>query len=143
MLTIELVPRTVWYSNLRSELSKEQWDFLRRACYRKAEYVCEICGGEGPKWPVECHEIWEFDDSQRTQTLKGLIALCPDCHSVKHIGLAGMLGKGQATRAHLARVNGWSAKQAQDCVRKAFALWEERSQHDWTLDISWIEQHLP
>lgn len=143
MLTIELVPSTVWYSNLRSELPKEQWDCLRKACYRKAGYVCEICGGKGPKWPVECHEIWDFNDERRTQTLTGLVALCPDCHSVKHIGLAGKRGRGREARDHLVKVNGWSREQANSYIRKSFEVWEERSRHEWTLDISWISQHLP
>ena len=57
-LTIELVPKTAWYKNVRSEVSKDRWDELRKECYRNANYKCEVCGGTGPKWPVECHEIW-------------------------------------------------------------------------------------
>lgn len=143
MLTIELVPSSVWYVNLRSELSKAEWDHVRKACYKKAGYECEICGGKGPKWPVECHEIWEFNDEEKTQTLKGVIALCPDCHKVKHIGLAGKRGEGVKAQEHLAKVNGWSVKDARKYIRLAFEVWEERSHHDWALDISWIQQHLP
>ena len=87
-LTIELVPQSSWGNNLRSEanLSKEQWDRLRKESYKKANYKCEICGDKGPKWPVECHEIWNYDDQTHTQTLKGLISLCPTCHKAKHLG---------------------------------------------------------
>ncbi len=142
MLEIELVPSTVWYSNLRSELTKAQWDHLRKNCYQQAGHVCEVCGGKGPKWPVECHEIWEFCDQHKTQTLQGLIALCPSCHEVKHMGLAGKRGRGNIARAHLAKVNGWTSAQSQDHIRKAFQVWEKRSRHDWELDISWVESHL-
>jgi len=142
MLTIELVPSTVWYSNLRSELTKEQWDNLRKECYRKASYRCEVCGGRGPKWPVECHEIWKFDDENRTQTLTGLVALCPDCHQVKHIGLAGKRGRYEEARNHLEKVNGWTRKQAEDYIRQSFKTWEKRSQHEWSLDISWVFRFL-
>ena len=143
MLTIELVPSTVWYKNLRSELTSAQWDYIRKECYRKAGYVCEVCGGVGPKWPVECHEIWEFDDAHLTQTLRGLIALCPSCHEVKHIGLAGKRGRGSIAQNHLAKVNGWTTNQAQEYIRKAFQIWKKRSQKEWALDISWIQDQLP
>ena len=57
-LTIELVPQTAWYSNVRSNVTKSEWDVLRKACYKAAGYKCEVCSGKGPKHPVECHEMW-------------------------------------------------------------------------------------
>ena len=74
-LTVELVPRGQWGANLRSELPKKDWDRLRREQYKKAGYVCEICGGKGSRHPVECHEIWHYDEDTNTQRLDGLIAL--------------------------------------------------------------------
>lgn len=142
MLTIELVPSTCWYSNLRSELTRAQWDKLRRASYKKAGHLCEICGGKGPKWPVECHEIWDFNDAGKIQTLRGLISLCPRCHEVKHIGLAGKRGRSREASSQLAKVNNWSKAQAQDYINESFEIWSERSNHEWTLDISWVEEHL-
>jgi 5-methylcytosine-specific restriction endonuclease McrA len=142
MLTIELVPSTCWYSNLRSELTRAQWDKLRRASYKKANNRCEVCGGHGPKWPVECHEIWDFNDAEKIQTLRGLISLCPRCHEVKHIGLAGKRGRSQEAKSQLAKVNNWSKVQAQDYINESFEVWSERSNHEWTLDISWVEEHL-
>ena len=35
-LTIELVPRTAWFSNVRSMVSREDWDVLRKECYAQA-----------------------------------------------------------------------------------------------------------
>ena len=46
-LTVELIPSTCWFSNLRSELSKEEWDRLRRATYERASQRCEVCGQRG------------------------------------------------------------------------------------------------
>lgn len=138
MLTIELVPKTCWYSNLRSELPKKDWDFLRKLCYKKANNVCEICGGSGSKWPVECHEIWEYEDNTKTQILKGLIALCPSCHEVKHIGLAQIKGNYNRCLTHLSKVNDWDLNTAENYVKESFSLWKERSRHKWVLDISWL-----
>lgn len=138
-LTIELVPKGQWGANLRSELPKSEWDRLRKATYRKAGYVCEICGGKGPKWPVECHEIWHYDEDTKTQHLVGLIALCPSCHEVKHMGRTMAVGKGEKGMSHLMKVNGWSREDAQHYVEVVFETWSRRSRENWTLDLSWLE----
>src|SRR6266542_2374238 len=64
--------------------------------------------GRGPEHPVECHEVWRYDDRTHVQMLVRMIALCPACHQVKHLGFANVKGKGTQARAHLARVNGWT-----------------------------------
>ncbi|AKJ73572.1 hypothetical protein SP39_1 [Salmonella phage 39] len=92
-----MVPKTAWFTNLRSHLSKSNWDVVRKKCYAKANYKCEICGGKGTKHPVECHEIWDFGNGKIT--LKGLIALCPSCHEVKHIGWLVSVQRGNCTEA--------------------------------------------
>lgn len=139
-LTIELVPKTCWYSNVRSHVSQAEWDRLRQIIYERAGNVCEICDGRGRKWPVECHEIWHYDDERHVQKLAGLIALCPSCHEVKHIGLAGMRGKQAGALAHLAKVNGWSMADARLYLEACFEQWSQRSCHQWKLDISYLEQ---
>lgn len=139
-LTIELVPSTCWYSNVRSEVSKEDWDKIKTQSYKKAGYRCEICGGKGDKWPVECHEIWHYNDKKKIQTLKGLISLCPSCHEVKHIGLAGIKGRREIAMKHLAKVNDWDEETTEKYVKKAFEIYKERSNHQWTLDITKLNE---
>lgn len=142
-LTIELVPRSAWFVNLRSELPSWAWSQVSRNCYMDAGYVCEICGGKGNAHPVECHEIWEYDDKNKVQTLKGLIALCPPCHRVKHIGLAIKNGHERSALSHLAKVNGWSYEQASDYCFRQFQVHNKRSKFKWTTDISWINTLFP
>ncbi len=138
-LTIELVPQGQWGINLRSELSSGEWNRLRRSVYKDADYKCEVCGGVGPKHPVECHERWDYNEETKTQTLVGLIALCPSCHEVKHIGRSMSIGKGSLALAHLMEVNGWDEDETALYVEGAFEVWERRSAEDWTLDISWMQ----
>jgi 5-methylcytosine-specific restriction endonuclease McrA len=141
-LTIELVPQTAWYTNVRSNVSKNKWDILRKKCYKDANYKCEICGGRGDKWPVECHEIWEYDDINKKQILKGLIALCPNCHKVKHAGLARMNGEADLVVNQLMSVNGISKKDALKYIDDSFTIWKERSKSAWECDISCLERSL-
>lgn len=139
-LTVELVPKTCWFSNVRDHVDQETWDVLRKDAYRKANNVCSICGGKGNRWPVECHEIWHYDDEKHIQTLEGLIALCPNCHEVKHIGLAGVRGRANIAEAHLAKVNGWTKEQVSSYLEGVWEVWFERSRYEWELDLSWLER---
>lgn len=141
-LTIELVPKGQWGTNLRSRLPKAEWDRLRKAQYQAAGYVCEICGGEGPSHPVECHEVWEYDDDASIQRLTGLIALCPACHGVKHAGRT-VMHKGERTVIdQLVRVNGGTRDEARAYLQKCFLQWNRRSHQTWTLDLTWLETPL-
>jgi len=135
-LEVELIPRTSFFTNLRSKLSKEKWDVLRKKCYSDAGYRCEICSGKGNEWPVECHEVWSYEKG--IQKLVRLIALCPDCHMVKHIGLAGLRGSGDKALRHLMAVNGISKQDAESHISDAFGVWSDRNETNWELDISFI-----
>ena len=140
-LSIELVPSTSWFNNVRAILSKKQWDYIRFQVASKAYNLCEICGGVGPKHPVECHEIWSFDNKKLIQKLDGMIALCPDCHMVKHIGLAEVRGLKIRALHHLMSVNKMTIKKAEAYVEESFKVWAERSKKSWTLDISHLKEY--
>ena len=138
-LTIELIPSTCHFSNVRTTITKAQWDKLRFHSYEKANYVCEICGQtgieQGYKHKLECHEIWKYNDKTHTQKLVGLISLCPLCHQVKHIGRAFAIGKQADVFQQLETVNQWTHKDVVEHVAKAFEKNKERSKHQWILDI--------
>ena len=133
---MELVPQTCWFSNVRDRVSREDWDRIRMQVYEHAGRRCEVCGGRGGKHPVECHEVWEYDDTTAVQRLVRMIALCPACHEVKHMGLAGIKGRGEIAAAHLAEVNGWTPQVTAAYIDQAFAVWGDRSDRAWSLDVS-------
>lgn len=121
-------------------ISKEEWDKIRLKVFKRANYKCEICGGKGDKWPVECHEIWEYNDVNKDQKLTGFIALCPDCHACKHIGLAIKRGAGKKCKEHLMKINQMSFDDANNYIKEVFRQWKERSKYNWTLDIALIKE---
>ena len=139
-LTCELVPRTCFYSNVRSVLPTSVWDKLRKESYAKAKFKCEICKGsgldQGYKHALECHEIWDYDDLNHVQTLTGLISLCPTCHQVKHIGRSIAIGKQDVCFQQLAKVNKWTQKEIEEHISSSFQLHKERSKYQWSLDLS-------
>lgn len=139
-LTIELIPETAWGQNLRAVLSRRNWDAVRRFAYRRAGYRCECCGGVGPTHPVECHEVWAWDEAGLVQRLTGVIALCPTCHSVKHWGrtIATAMWPDNAETnllGHIMRVNGWTYRETQAHKRDVFGWWAVASEFEWTLDV--------
>jgi len=140
ILTIELVPKNNWYINVRSEVSKEEWDILRRESYREANYVCEVCGGKGEKHPVECHEVWDYQEKNHIQKLIRLISLCPLCHKVKHIGRTQVMGEYDIALKHLRKVNKMTKKEAENYIKEAFNLWGKRNNYDWKLDLTFLSQ---
>lgn len=139
-LTIELVPENSWYKNLRSLLSRKDWDTLRREVYRRVDYRCEICGGKGPRHPVECHEKWEYDEDAHIQKLVGMFGLCPLCHQAKHIGLAKLRGQYSAVKEHIKKVNGWSEEEFEQYELKIWSTWHRRNNITWEIDTIWLER---
>jgi len=128
----------IWLSipNVRDQVSGEDWDRIRKQVYKRSGQCCEVCGGRGRKHPVECHEVWEYDEMTGVQRLVRMIALCPACHEVKHMGLAGIKGRGETAAAHLAEVNGWTPHVAAVYIDQVFDVWIERSDRTWSLDVS-------
>lgn len=142
-LTVELIPKSCHFSNVRSMVTPYEWDKIRKLSYEKANHKCEICGNtglkQGFKHAVECHEIWHYDDENKIQKLTGLISLCVLCHQVKHIGRAIAIGNQVPCFNHLARVNKWTQEQVHQHIVDSFKVHTERSKYKWTLDISLLK----
>lgn len=142
-LTIELVPKTSWYSNVRSNVTASKWDLIRKKAYQAANNKCQICGdvwkNQGVNYNVECHEIWQYNDNTKEQKLIGLIALCPFCHKTKHVGLAQIRGEEEIVIKQLIKVNKMTRDAAKDYIRGTFELWAARSRYEWRLDISFLD----
>ena len=133
-----MVPQTLWGKNLRAILPKEQWDIVRRYAYAEAGMRCRVCGGCGQEWPVEADEAWEYDDDRLLHTLRGVIALWPDCHHIRHWGKSLIDGREEEVIAKMITVNGWTRRQVQGAADTAYADWERRSRQTWTSDYSWV-----
>jgi len=138
-LFVDLVPRSCWFTNVRSCVARKDWDRLRLMIYERAGNRCEVCGtapGASGKPRLEAHERWNFDEATRTQTLKRLICLCSNCHMVTHFGLAQVRGLEARALAHLLKVTGMTETQGWRHVQSAFLTWQQRSAHLWELDLS-------
>jgi hypothetical protein len=61
-----------WYTNVRSHVSKAEWERPRKMVSARAGHVCEICGGRGSKWPVECQEVFADPIKKHQMRFAGL-----------------------------------------------------------------------
>ena len=137
-LYVDLVPRSAWFSNLRSELTPQEWEAVKRIVFTMARNRCQVCGGHGPDHPVECHERWSYNEETGIQSLIGLVAHCPACHQATHIGSARVLGRFVEAKDHLKSVNKWSEEQTSEHIETAFEDWLRRSEMSWALDATWL-----
>lgn len=137
-LTIELIPESAWGENLRKYLPKEIWEKIRKEVFRKANYKCSICGKRGK---LHCHEVWEYDDQNHILKLKGFMALCENCHLIKHWGMATILAsegkiKLEDLIKHFMEVNNCDRLTFEEHKKEAIQKFNERSRYEWLIDIS-------
>lgn len=140
-LNFELVPDSCWYSNLRSLLSPAQWDAVRKRAYARAGGRCMICGA--PSKRLDAHEEWEYDEVNAVQRLKRIVAVCPACHDVIHIGRTQLKGDARAAEEHFIKVNGCTYAQMRAALGRANEDHRRRNfVPEWKLDISALADYI-
>lgn len=140
-LDFELVPDGCWYSNLRSILSKKQWDFLRADAKERSGGKCMICGKQ-TKY-LDAHERWSYDEKSCVQKLEDIIAVCKDCHSVIHIGYTQLKGNEERAEKHFMKVNGCSYAEYRKALGLANEVHKRRNEiSEWKLDLTYLKRYV-
>jgi hypothetical protein len=132
-LFVDLIPKTCWFTNVRSCVATTDWDRLRNHIYSRVNNKCECCNSDEN---IEAHERWDYDDKKLIQKLVRLVALCKKCHEATHMGLARVIGKGEKAKLHLKNVRQFTDKQCIKHIDNAFNKWRKRSEKNWDLDLS-------
>jgi len=140
-LFIDMVPRSCWFTNVRSCVRAKDWERLARMVYGRAGQRCEACGAEPDRLVgrrLEAHERWSYDDRTGVQALRRLICLCNDCRLSTHLGFANVTGRADQALAHLRAVTGMTDADVARHVQAAGDLWTARSRRVWTLDLTML-----
>ncbi|MBO3732748.1 hypothetical protein [Glycomyces niveus] len=140
----DMLPENVWGSNLRGILPKADWDRLRIPVCEAAGNRCEVCGQPGYDPDTDrsrrpdCHELWHFEVSSTSaaQRLARLVALCPDCHRIQHVGRASVHGELSMVVSQLRVVNSWTDHEVSLALDNADERYRWRRRFDWDLDLS-------
>lgn len=139
-LNFELVPDGCWYSNLRSILSKKQWDFIRKDAYARADGRCMICGRKVTR--LEAHERWSYDEDNAVQKLEDVIAVCSMCHQTIHIGRTSLMGKQDRAEDWFMRVNKCSYAEMRQALGLATEEHARRNKiSEWKLDLTYLKRY--
>ncbi len=147
-LRADMLPPTVWGSNIRAmalTAGPKLWDALRFPVCAAAKNLCESCGNPAPNnRRPDCHERWEFTTTGPTpvQRLRRLVALCPTCHEVQHIGLANIKGRIGDVQATLMRINNWTAREAKQDLQRAEHRYQAIKEIEFDLDLSVLKGQL-
>ncbi|WP_419901105.1 hypothetical protein [Kiloniella sp.] len=150
-LDIDLIPSTSWGASLANILTESSWRKIREQVYRDHGLRCELCGARraskhaqrvSRRACVEAHELWEYDEDNSTQTLKGFYCLCPDCHLMFHLGFANVNGIGRQYAMLLSHYNGWSKEETIANLERVFDTHKSRSQQEWKLDVKYASNYI-
>jgi hypothetical protein len=140
-LFVDMVPSSCWFTNVRSCVTPQDWERLRRMITSRAGHQCEACGADEDRtvrrW-LEAHERWAYHDRTGVQALRRLICLCSDCHLSTHLGHANVTGRADQALAHLRAVTGMTDAEVSRHVDAAGDLWTRRSARIWTLDLTML-----
>lgn len=140
-LNFELVPDGCWYSNLRSILSKPQWDYIKADAKARADGKCVICGKKTDK--LDAHEKWSYNVKTQTQKLEDVIAVCKDCHAVIHIGRTSLKGNVERAEDRYMKINGVSYAEMKKDLSIANEIHKERNKvGEWKLDLTWLKKFI-
>lgn len=140
-LDFELVPDSCWYSNLRTILSKKQWDFIKADAKERAEGKCMICGRKTDR--LEAHERWSYDEENCVQKLEDIVSICKDCHNVIHIGRTQLKGDEERAEKHFMKVNNCSYAEYRQALGKANEEHKRRNLvSEWKLDLTYLKRYI-
>lgn len=140
-LEFEMVPDSCWYSNLRSILSKKQWDYIKADAKKRANGKCMICGNKTDR--LEAHERWSYNEKTQTQKLEDIVAVCSDCHSVIHIGRTQLKGNEERAEEHYMKVNNCSYAEYRKNLGKANELHRRLNLvSEWKLDLTYLKRYI-
>ena len=137
-LRLELVPQSCC-SGLREQLPPRDWVRLRDELLVATRHCCQACGvSNGPERPVNCQEVWDYDDVPHIQRLERMVVLCLRCRRIRYLSRNSLdnppLDEGPL--AHLAEVNGWDEDTTYRHLQEALALYDERDRYSWRTDLT-------
>ena len=136
-LSINLVPETCAYKNLRQEMTTYRWKKLRNEIYSSQGNACYICGAKGK---FHLHEDWEYNENDGVQKLIGLHAICLLCHNVIHFGMAQNLAEQgyleiESVINHFLKVNEVNIEIFVSHKKEAEQIYKRRSERQYQIDF--------
>lgn len=141
---IEMVPMSLWGSNMRGLMTRMEWRSVRQALLDVQGVTCAICGKvETAPRRVYAHEEWAYDETTEpaTASITGVSLVCWHCHACEHWGCTNALVRErnltralQDTIAHFCRLNDATEKDFEAHQADAAKVWRRRCGRKWRID---------
>lgn len=130
-LYFELIPPLLHGKAPRVNLSRKEWESIRRHVFSGNSWACAFCGSPHR---LEAHEAYRFEGEW--MILDDIVPACKRCHFTIHAGRASMRGQLGKAISGMAIVRGISFDEAEWLWNEACVLWERRRgvrNLDWSL----------
>jgi hypothetical protein len=140
-LAVDLLPSSLWGKSLK-KMHPDVWHLIRQHILELAGGRCELCAA--PAGHV--HERWGYHVRTATARVRGLTAVCADCHAVIHFGRSMQVdpSRAQALIAHFCRVNRTTEAAFLQHRARAFTTFERQNRITWQVDHgSWSSPETP
>lgn len=66
--------------------------------------------------------------------------MCNQCHQLYHLGFSSINGNFNKSKAWLKKINNWTEEETVEYINIVFEIWNQRSQHHWDIDLSFLDQ---
>ena len=81
LIAMPNIPKPTHALNPRTLLGPTVWNYMRKACYEKADNTCEICGAKPENLRHRHgHEVYEIDYEKGTVKFVRVFCVCSLCH---------------------------------------------------------------
>jgi hypothetical protein len=156
-LSFAPIPKSAGRLNVWSLFGKNDWDIVSSGVRLQRGMRCLICGGVSTANParrlapehagyVHCHEIWEWEPCPENpgagyQTLRRLLSVCADCHSLFHIDRETDVGFMKSLSDRRGFLTGIPAELVDYLIEEEGARARELSGIDkWVVDLGHLSQ---
>jgi hypothetical protein len=123
------IPSTSPFVCTKEVTTKRRWNEIRKTVFSRCEETCELCG-QGSS-PLVVTERFEYDTTSKVQTLRRLIAMCENCHSVTR-----SQEMSEKDIVHLKRVREWTDEQVSVHLKEMEKVNKLLNSISWKVDFS-------
>ena len=129
-----LIPKPLWGINAHNLLVGECWQRMRRDTFLRDKNRCVICGEQKP---LQCHEVFSFDDAEGIAVLTKLESRCEVCHDCNHLGRLYKTDPDafKSALAYLGVINQLDPPDVIRLVKEAFRLHKTRTR-PWEMRVA-------
>ena len=80
LLGMPVIPPQMFFMAPRNFMGPKAWNKMRKECYEKAGYKCEVCGYQCEPGKMHAHEVYDIDYKTGESKFIRPVGLCIWCH---------------------------------------------------------------